>query len=183
MFQSNITQYYIKHDMDRIYQGDILKDVSFRFCENQDVVEISCPYVVVLSQDCDLLQCKCNLCNEGQNNQYLPNIIVFPAFVDLKLREGHHLEEIYGIKQQHINSEQFRSIQQNNNSRYHYLKGSVDFEIANLIIDFKLYYTVPYNDLKQKYKSSYVATLNELFREHLSQRFANYLSRIGLPEI
>lgn len=183
MLQSNITQYYVVHDKDRIYQGDMLKNVSLRFYENQNVVEISCPYIVILSQDCDLLQCKANVCDSGENNQYLPNVMVFPAFVDENLRTGDHLKEIYGIKQRQINSEQFKNIKQNNNSRYHYLRGNEDLEIANLIIDFKLYYTIPYNDLKQKYKESYVATLNELFRENLSQRFSNYLSRIGLPEI
>ena len=184
MFQSNITQRYIKHDKDRIYQGDILKNIELRFCENKDVVEISCPYVVILSQDCDLLQCRCNECSQNkENNQYLPNVIVFPAFVDEKLREGNHLLEIYDVKQQRINSEKFKEIKQNNNPRYHYLTGNNDFELANLVIDFKLYYTIPYNDLKQKYDKSYIATLNELFREHLSQRFSNYLSRIGLPDI
>jgi hypothetical protein len=29
----------------------------------------------------------------------------------------------------------------------------------------------------------YLATFNKLFRESLSQRFSNYLSRIGLPEL
>ena len=184
MFQSSITQCYVVHDKDRIYQGDILKDVELCFCENKDVVEISCPYIVILSQDCDLLQCRCNECSsDRENNQYLPNVIVFPAFVDENLREGNHLFDIYGIKQRKINSDQFREIKANNNPRYHYLKRNTEFELANLIIDFKLYYTVPYHDLKQKYEGSYVATLNELFREHLSQRFSNYLSRIGLPEI
>ena len=52
------------------------------------------------------------------------------------------------------------------------------------VIDFKHYFTI---NVEQaiKYKSNkdkFQFTLDKLFKESVSQRFANYLSRIGLPE-
>lgn len=55
-------------------------------------------------------------------------------------------------------------------------------QVPNLVIDFKHYYTVSrekmYNNLNNYFVSS-----KPLFREQLSQRFAYYLNRIGLPNI
>lgn len=50
------------------------------------------------------------------------------------------------------------------------------------MIDFKIYYSLPIEYLIQYYKQEYVATVNELFHERLSQRFADYFNRIALPE-
>jgi hypothetical protein len=36
--------------------------------------------------------------------------------------------------------------------------------------------------LQEHKEKHYICTVSELFREKISQRFANYLSRIGLPE-
>lgn len=41
--------------------------------------------------------------------------------------------------------------------------------------------TVPRNELYKIHSDLYVLTLSELFREELSQRFTNFISRIGLP--
>ena len=73
----------------------------------------------------------------------------------------------------------------NNNEipRYHHLDRYDDYNIPDLIIDFKHYYTVQRMRLYEEVSQTYLATVNELFRESLSQRFAQYLSRIGLPDL
>lgn len=53
--------------------------------------------------------------------------------------------------------------------------------IPELVIDFKHYYTIPTEEMYEAYKENYLASVEPLYREDLSQRFANYLSRIGLP--
>ena len=74
-------------------------------------------------------------------------------------------------------------VKQNKNDRYHYLAEGPEYGIPELALDFKHYRTVPRETLLECLKAeSALGTLRPLYREHLSQRFANYLSRIGLPE-
>ena len=56
--------------------------------------------------------------------------------------------------------------------------------MPELVIDFKHYYSVP-RDLfyLRKEESEYMARLNVPFRELVSQRFAYFLSSVGLPEL
>lgn len=56
-------------------------------------------------------------------------------------------------------------------------------QLPELVIDFKHYYAIPRDTLFRMYPEHYLVTINQLFRESLSQRFSNYLSRIGLPEL
>jgi predicted DNA binding CopG/RHH family protein len=42
---------------------------------------------------------------------------------------------------------------------------------------------MPIQELINQHNDNYFCTLNELFRERLSQRFASYFTRIGLPVI
>lgn len=77
----------------------------------------------------------------------------------------------------------WKKICQNETPRYHYLNRYEPFEIPDLVLDFKRYYTVSREYLYDIYNEVYLASLGGLYREDLSQRFANYLSRIGLPEL
>ncbi len=78
-----------------------------------------------------------------------------------------------------------KAIMDNDTSRYHYLKFSDNDQIGGnkipeLIIDFKHYYTinksVVYNNLDKR-----MCSIDDLFREKISQRFSYFQSRIGLP--
>jgi predicted metal-dependent hydrolase len=81
------------------------------------------------------------------------------------------------------NSERWNLIKTNQNFRFHYIRGEQNLQIPESVIDFKHYYTVPRSVIYSNYRDHYLATINELFRELLSQRFANYLSRIGVPKL
>ena len=72
-------------------------------------------------------------------------------------------------------------IEKNNDPRYHFLSDSEKNVLPNLIIDFKIFYTLPYDYIFFRYADIYTCSLNELFRESLSQRFFSYHSRVGLP--
>jgi len=74
----------------------------------------------------------------------------------------------------------WKQILNNNHSRYHYLKEDKDKGIPELIIDFKHYYTIHIEVLYNS-EDKYLCSLDDLYKEDLSQRFASYLSRIGLP--
>lgn len=67
----------------------------------------------------------------------------------------------------------------NQNPRYHYLKFKED-DKPELIVDFKHFFTVN-RDFLYKQLNKRLYSLDDLFRENLSLRFCNYVSRIGLP--
>ncbi|MFW9942555.1 MAG: hypothetical protein ACFFFT_16065 [Candidatus Thorarchaeota archaeon] len=189
MWQSKIERVYEKHSFDRICQGDVFRDISFNIViENNQILEIHLPYIVVVSQDCDL---KFGVKKEAwydqeeafQDNQFLPNVLFLPAFNTESAREGRHLEKIFKIKQDRFDSNKWKLIKQNQNIRYHYLPSYLNFQIPDLIIDFKNYYSLPTSLFFKQFDNCYLATVNELFREELSQRFSNYLNRIGTPVI
>jgi hypothetical protein len=188
MLKSKIDKPYEKHNCARGCQGDILRDVKIRRVIDEDKVEdIELPYVVLLSQDCDIEQSLKNAIPDdidpAKNNQYLPNALIIPAFTADSVRAGNHLSELFGINQDRISSGQFKIIKQNNNDRYHFLNAYPSLQIPDLLIDFKIYFSIEYNIFFKFYADGgYLGTINELFRERLSQRFTNYLGRIGLPE-
>lgn len=193
---SNIKSTYRILDCDRIHQGDVLKDFSFiqllGDIETDNIKNIDFKYLVILSQDCDLegaksFQDKLMDKKEGEiinGNKFLPSILVAPLFEDEKLNEGTYLSHLK-FKMDNKGSEhrtKWKDIINNNNPRYHYL-GNFDENSNNYIVDFKIFYTVPYEYIFKRFEDCYYKSLNELFREDLSNRFFNYQSRIGLPPV
>ena len=184
MFNSQIRTKYRKGDNKRICQGDILKDLDFIFGDPAiDTVKerISLPYAVVLSQDCDLqsdFNCRVDSPNQ---DKYLISLLVCPAFILEDFAHGEHRSD---WQMAQYNSDLISRIKNNDTyKRYHFLQGEKDLSIPDLVIDFKHFFTLPRDFVYNQKSHNYVASLNELFREELSQRFSNYLSRIGLPEV
>jgi len=170
----------------KINQGDILKDISLivqtDFVEGSAVIsEITLEYAVVINQECDL-DVDFNTRVNGSTNQdkYLPNILLLPAYLSSKFREGSHRGE--SLKGMVWNSDQWRTVRQNNNARLHVIQPNEDFQIPELIIDFKHLYSINRDVLYKSINEKYLASICEIYRESLSQRYAFYLSRIGIPE-
>ncbi len=185
MLKSKIENQYSKHNKSRICQGDIVKDFKFTTVTTEsNVMENGFPYVVVFSQDCDLANNKDKEDN-GKiiNNQFLVNILFLPAFPAKILREGKHLEDFCERLQDRLNTQRWKTIKTNNNSRYHFLNGYSNFQIPDLVIDFKLYFTSSVDNFINMHNTNYLSTVNELFRERMVQRFCDYFNRIALPEI
>lgn len=189
---SQIKTYYRKNDSGRVVQGDILKDVIFIEWDLGDLdpddykyEPKELPYIIILSQDCDLLSDYNNRqdINAEKHDAYLQSILVCPAYLATELRAGTHLHD-FDLVMERKNSEKYGSIRNNTDPRYHYLCGDPGLQIPELIVDFKHYYTLPRSYVYNLYnRDKYVASLNELFRESICQRFSFYLSRIGLPVI
>jgi hypothetical protein len=190
MLKSKVETQYLTHDCTRISQGDILRGFTFVMVGKGGAqIEVKFQYIVVFSQDCDLEHGTkvIELLKKAQGaevvfNQYLHNILFIPAFPAEQMREGNHLPQLYNIKSDRIASDLWKPIKKNENARYHFLPACPNLQIPELMLDFKAYYTLPFEGFLESYESQYLATINELFRENLSQRFANYLNRIGLPE-
>lgn len=175
---------------DRIGQGDIYSNVAhynnIDFEEDKiNIREIIFPYAIVLTQDCDLEQYYCSLSKNGheKNDKHLFSILVAPLYNIEFVFQGIHLKDI-GIKMQEIPPKKTsgRNLCNNETPRYHYLEFGRDDPIVPSVIDFKHYFTVNIDYLQSKKKSDFVCQVAPLYRELISQRYAYYLSRIGLPE-
>jgi len=181
---------YVKLASKRICQGDIFRNIDiidWNIKDNLSEYEISkttLPYIIVLSQDCDL---EWDFNNRSElasvkHDKYLQTILACPAYNAAEFKAGDHLKS-NRLKMQEWNSDDYKRIKQQNLTRFHFLEQNQALQVPQLIVDFKHYYTIPRDALYKMYVGHYLSTINPLFRESLSQRFSNYLSRIGLPEI
>jgi len=181
---------YVKSTGKRVGQGDILEKVIYSYpifqADQVTVAKITLPYAVVLTQDCDLesdFNCRLGSSKKNpSNDKFLQSILVCPAYLAEQFRCGTHLEPI-GLKMNTWTSEQWKSIKQNQNQRFHFLGADLALKMQDLVIDFKNYYTITRDEIYKDYSELYLVSLDILFREALSQRFAYFLSRIGLPTL
>lgn len=203
-----ITKCIIEND-GCIHQGDILNNVDYIeyvniLNGNIEISKITFPKVIVLTQECDSVQYYNNRNKnysiidgkeqgEIKTNQFLLSIIVAPLYNFNDVISGNHLSEIKIMKDNlmtdtpltfdYINSKEKKKIENNSVDRYHYLKLEINGKYLEYVIDFKQYFTVNTEKIIQhKQNGNYFASIDILFRESLSQRFSNFLSRIGLPE-
>jgi hypothetical protein len=143
---------------------------------------VELPYIVVLTQDCDLLQdfTKREIEKEDLQDHFLHTILVCPAYPSERFKEGTHLSH-WGVRMSRIKN--YSAIEDNMHKRYHHLTEDEQQGIPDLILDFKHYYAIPVDTLYKLYPYHRFASIKKLFREDLSHRFSFYLSRIGLPDV
>lgn len=176
----------------RISQGDVYKDVEFLeyAIEKSGIVEISkivFPLVMVLTQDCDLnfdYKLRWARVKKPTNqDKKLFSVIVAPLYNFEHVLIGSHLEEL-GMKMASIEKDKTpgKNLVQNKNPRYHYLKFPRNAKIPSMVVDFKHYFTVNIEYLKKHKSKHFICQISPLYREDVNQRFASFLSRIGLPD-
>lgn len=176
----------------RIRQGDIFKNVEYieHTEEKEGNIEISkiiFPYIIVLSQDCDLEQDYKNRWSKNRKeneDKYLISVLVAPLYNAEHVFAGEHLD-LLDIKMNPVpkTGRTGSMIKNNETPRYHYIDFPDEIDIVTSIIDFKHYFTVNVQILKIQKKSNFVCQVSDLFREDLTIRFANYLARIALPQL
>ena len=189
----NDFQIYDTEFPERICQGNIYSNISYfeRSCEEKQEIylEFKKEYAVVVSQDCDLFQ-DYNLrknpqeSNTALHDKCLLNILFCPLYQFDSFIKGEHLSDL-DREMQRISSQERRRIKSNQNLRYHYFEKKVELQIPELVADFKHFFTIEREFFyKSFHKGKYfLCSIASLFREDLSQRFSNFLSRIPLPEI
>jgi hypothetical protein len=176
----------------RICQGDIFRDIEFieYAVEVKGIFEISTivfPLVIVLTQDCDLEQdAKVRTLGPEARSQdkLLFSVLVAPLYNVEHVYEGKHLSDL-NMQMQEINRKKTpgTNLTKNETPRYHFLVFPERIPIVPSVIDFKHYFSVNVNYLKRVKRKQFVCRVGDLFREDISQRFASFLSRIGLPEL
>jgi len=180
-----------KEACSRVCQGDLIRDVEYleKATEQDGIIEVFkvvFPLAIVLTQDCDLAQDHMFRMQEQANqDKWLISVLLAPMYNAEHVFAGEHLSEI-GVKSQPINKNKTdgRRLVQNKDPRYHYLEFPGDIEIVPSVVDFKHYFACPVSHLEaMKSTGSFVCKVSELYREDISQRFAAFLSRIGLPAL
>lgn len=176
----------------RVRQGDLLRDVEYieYVSERSGTIEVSkivFPLVVVLTQDCDLEQdyrLRWSRNPPSTQDKKLLSVIVAPLYNVEHVYDGVHLSEL-DIQMQTINKRRTAGnyLVTNQNPRYHYLEFPKDVPVVPSVIDFKHYFTCNVEYLKVLKRDGFVCTLSDMYVADLLQRFASFLSRVGLPEI
>ena len=178
----------------KISQGDIYKNIEFieNIEQNDEFIEIHkiiFPYVIILTQACDLAQDFNFRFNERKTeDKKMLSVLVAPIYNADHVSNGEHLSEIRKPLMQSIRkiskgkiTTNWNKIIQNETPRYHYLEFPNEVPIVPSIIDFKHYFSLNLEYLYDVKGESFVCRISELYREDISQRFASFLSRIGLP--
>lgn len=178
--------------MPRISQGDIYKNVEFieYAIEKEGVIEFSkivFPLVVVLTQDCDLNQdytVRWARKKTTNHDKKLFSVIVAPLYNFEHLIKGEHLSFLEMNMRDISNDSKIHksNLMQNQTPRYHFMDFPQNIPIVPSVIDFKHYFTVNVEYLKQHKKNNFICQISPLYRENISQRFSSFLSRIGLPD-
>mgnify|MGYP006967022850 CR=1 FL=1 len=175
----------------RIHQGDIIRNVEYlenisEKSGNLEITKINFPLVIVLTQDCDLAQdfkFRFGENNGSNHDKFLFSVLVAPLYNADHFFSGTHLE-LLNQSMQEINRKKSPGefILKNDNPRYHYLDFPEEIPIVPSVIDFKHYFSVNVHYLKNKKKNDFICKVSELYREQITLRFSNFLSRIGLPD-
>ena len=177
-----------------VNQGDVYKDIEYieYALEKEGNVEFSqivFPHVIVLTQACDLSQdymCRKKQADREDNNhdKILISVLVAPIYNVELVYKGEHLEKL-GMKMSTINKNKTpgKNLRNNETPRYHYLEFPEGVPMVPSVIDFKHYFSVNVQYLESIKEEKYICSISPLYREDISQRFASYLSRIGLPDI
>lgn len=176
----------------RVHQGDIIKDVDYiesvvEKSGNIEIRKVRFPLVIVLTQDCDLSQdfrYRYGADKTKDNHdKFMFSILVAPIYNADHFFQGKHLE-LLNQNMQVINRNRSpgKNIKKNDDPRYHHLEFPPHIPIVPGVIDFKHYFSVNIDYLKQKKKKDFLCKVSEIYREQITLRFSNFLSRIGLPD-
>ena len=178
------------NEMDhRIRQGDIYKDIRYIKSVSIEsgivkIKQIVFPLVIVLTQDCDLEQDYLfRNADPPKNTQdkWLISVLVAPLYNAEHVYTGQHLSDL-GITMELIPNRTPRDyLLKNERPRYYYLEFDERTPIVPSIIDFKHYFSVDIEFLQKEKNAKFVCSVSDIYRVSISDRFAHYLARIGLP--
>jgi hypothetical protein len=159
--------YEVVSEEDELMQGDFIKDcpVVIPPSEISDDIKVRIINydVVIMSQSCDLVQRKLDL------------VLVCPVWF---LNEFEKKSDFFKSKKGK------EALRQGNVPGYHLLnKCEIDgFQTDYLVVDFRNVYSVPFDFIVGLAKGrGKRLRLLPPYREHLSQAFARFFMRVGLP--
>ncbi|MFA5803337.1 MAG: hypothetical protein WC879_01715 [Melioribacteraceae bacterium] len=149
------------------------------------------PYSIIITQPCDIESHFTSLEKYEQDinldkkypKQTIFQLLLCPAFDQEKFIEGTHLYDQYSVKFDQMKMKEFEKLRDLKDFRYHYIESKFQHDgLPNLIIDFKHYFTMPLSviyELVSINNPSYI--LDHFYFIQISDRFAHYLQRVGIP--
>ena len=171
----------------KIEQCDIFSDIVFiesiSIVEDEaKISEVHFPLAMCASQSCDFesdLRDRSKEEDKAKGNMIL-QIIMIPLFPVAQFAEGSHWGDL--IKCSAISSVTMKDmIKKNREARYHYIKFPDEDKLGPFVADFKHFFTISRDNLYSQ-MSKRICSIRSLYRDDIIRRFANYMSRIGLPE-
>ena len=173
----------------KLRQGQILTnlkqtliDITTIGLDDWKFKEQSHPVAILLTQDCDLEQdYSARMSTEDQSIKKVPNIL----FCEVTTAE--QLLSPPQLKGRDIQ----KRITQNKDERYHFLQKIEPADdtqgdgLPELGIDFKRHFTIPTDEIYKRLEigeTKIRCVLLSPYLEHLSCRFAYFLSRVALPQ-
>lgn len=168
----------------RIAQGDLFEDLELiEKIETTGSIltieKISFPYTICLNQECDLLN---DYNNSKNKDSGLIHLAFAPAFNFDQFLQGVHWGKLFEQNNPQKRTDTIiKKIMDNEIPRYHYLLFDGN-DLPELIVDFKHFFSINRKDVYQQIGKR-VCSINDLYRETINQRFSNYISRIGLPDV
>lgn len=181
-------------EKDPILQGDIFQNVSYIYKTEEkatfiDITEFTFPYVIVLSQSCDIYAMS-KIIEEGKGKtlKFMPSVLLAPIFNKEALKNGAILDELkekvgFILEEEDLFASKIYNVIKND--QYLRLHALV-LDKPNLLhfkepmIDFKQYFTVSPEYL-YSIKKDRICHLDALFCEMITLRFSSYLSRVAIP--
>jgi hypothetical protein len=166
-------------------EGEILTDFiqyqldaeKLRAQQPIEVLQITHPIVVVLSQDCDLDQDYRRRQNGKADNLLASVLFCSVAVNDDVFRHGTG-----------IGTKEWKKVVENREPRLHYLRAvpqandTANEGLPDLIVDFRQYFSLP---TEEAYFCAQAARrrcrLDTPYAEHLSHRFFSHMARVALP--
>ncbi len=171
----------------KLRQGEILSNITQIILSPADdegnfpAEEMVHPYCIVVSQDCDLEQDFNNRFEHVNQSKQIPTVLLCYVSTAEELRDAEN--SLKGRRDWEI-------VAGNNNKRYHFFNActqhfdAVNQGLPELAVDFKRFFTIETHYLYSEITSNpnlRRTVLKSPYLEHFSQRFASYMSRIGLP--
>jgi hypothetical protein len=192
--------FYVQHNDPRLKQGEIISNLNELRLQIPEAKNISTilakkdvkfdslehPYVMVVSQDCDLEQDYGARFSTVAEDKLLRHILVCALFVQDELKG--RTNKLTGRKI--INSELWKRIRQNQDERYHYLieapiEGTGN-TIPELIADFKTTFSLPTEFVYWMISTGDATRKGVLcspYLEDLMHRLYTFLGRVATPEV
>jgi hypothetical protein len=176
----------------RLCQGDVIRDVEYveSAIEKSGIIEVSkiiFPFVIVLTQDCDLAQDHrsrhVQQRDTKDHDKWLLSVLVAPLYNLEHVLLGKHLSELdQTMRAIRRKGTEHDYLVTNQRPRYHHLEFPKGVPIPDSVIDFKHYFACNVVYLRSLKRTNFVCSVSTPFREDVSHRFASFLARIGLPE-
>ena len=152
--------------------------------------KITHAHALIVTPDCDLEWDYQARQNDASQLKLMPNVLL--CILRTASEQAKRIKSDKTTFKRFENSSTWKRITQNKEERYHFLeKFDAVADLQNrgipfsLCIDFKEFFTVPTEDLYESISSGETLRRCRLvspYREHFNNRFAYFLSRIGLPE-